>query len=1034
MNDTDTSLVLNIPLFNDMPKEVIDRLIPLFVEETYQFGQSVVNEGDEANAFYIISSGKARVLTTTATGREIALQTLTTGDFFGEMGLLDGGIRSSTVRASSQLTVLCLSDQDFRQIIQESPEIYSRLIAESKLRKICNFLRQNTKLNQLSQSAFIALAEALYFNEFLAGHQIISEGDDAGPLFIIYQGRCRVYHIERGKENDIAYLRAGDYFGELSFIKGIKRTAHVKAVSDCTLLSINYQTLSLLTKKIPELNQFFDKQSQLYYTQSMVFRQPLDFTPTILSKTARQIAPATNDPITKDRLQEDGLPALKATRHRILFPDWRRKLFIKQIDEADCGAAALGMVCRYFGSHVSLAEIRRLSHTTVEGTSMQDLCLAGKQIGLTPQALKIDRNVPEKLTAPAIIHWQNNHWIVLLKCKKGNYKIADPATKISWIKEDKLKENWSGYAISFAPPTMGIASAPVNNRLFSWIGILIKPFRLTLILTILLTTIISGLQLSFPILTQYIVDNVMMLNNPKYLNLLVSSLGIVLIITLFITILQRYTLSYVSARLDGVIMEFLMKKMMSLPMRYFFIRSAEDIQRRLEGASEIRHFLVHSAISGISAGIQIIVYLCLMAYLNLRMTQIYLILVPIYVGLMYFSARSLKPAFDDIAETDTRYNELQNEVVKGIQTVKAAGAEKSFRHLIMQDFIRLARHKSKSYFNVYCYDGTVQALGFLSTILFLWIGAQLVMQQRMTIGEFIAFQMITAMSYNPLINILNMWEDLQYNSVLFNRINDVIESPSEDAGFIDPKNVVTTLQGKVELRNVNVAYNDSVNNLVLQNINLTLNPGQIIGLVGNNNSGKSTLAKCLATLLEPMSGKIYYDGLDKSTLELTTLRRFIGLVIKNDHLFTHLTIIENIAFGDPNPHMDQVIKAAKIAAVHDKIMELSQGYQTRMMEAQSLISSNFNQQVAIARAIYRDPSILILDDAFHDLDRDQEQFIIRNLCNYSENRVLIMITTRLRAIEHTDITYVMDHGQIIESGTHLELLAKKGLYFNLWHS
>ena len=1040
MDESDKALLKNITILRLLPVETQAKLLNKFTKKTYEFGDIIVREGDPAEVFYLLTSGKVRVLTTTDDGSEIPINTLQAGDCFGEMGLLSTGKRTKTVRASGDVMAMCLSGDDFNEIIAQNSDVREYINILVKYRNLESFLREFTSLGKIPSNILQSILRHLDLIKFNAGDIVIKEGSEPGPMYIIEKGRCRVIRSEEGDGNKVAYLRQGEFFGELSLFKNSRRVATVEAVTDCTLLALSPEAFKNILQKDPLLHGLVERRIAHYSSGRESNRVPLDFTHS--AETAQEtMSSYTNN---GDIFQNTSYPTLlrsdltspafstrskkqkgKTTKRPHRFP------FIRQIDESDCGAAALAMISHYFGRKVTLAYIRELSSTSVDGTTLKDLSRGSVEMGFNARAVKLSKRNLDTIPKPAIIHWQGNHWVVLIKQKNDSLQIADPANDIFWIDREGFEKNWSGYAIVF-DEVNGNVFVPESQGFMQWILPHLKLFTRPISKTLLISLTICGLQLLFPILTQIIVDHVIVVKNPENLTIFITSLGAVLVATLLLTILQQYSLSYLALRLDKVISNIVINKLLTLPILYFNKRSPDDVQRRLEGAREIKHFVVYRVISGIIAFFQLLAIVCLMAFYNAKMTLIFFILIPIYLGLMFFSAKVLKPAFDDLQMTESIYRMLQKDIVKGIQAVKAAGVEVEFKKKILNEYSRLAQTQSQSNFNIFCYEGTIQVLGLLATIIFIWVGVQLILLGKLTMGQFIAFQMLIAMSYLPILALLNTWQELQRSSVLLDHLNDIVISPPEQSHGQELR-FVTTLQGRVEFRNVNFSYGGLGSTAAISEINLTAIPGHLIAIVGRSGAGKSSLVKCMAGLLKPTSGEVLYDDISSSTLDLSSLRRFVGLVTQDEYLFSG-TMIENIALGDPNPDISRVVQAAKAANAHKYILELPNEYETIINDAQLHLSPGQKQSIAIARMIYRDPPILILDEAMSTMDLESEGIILSNLEKLRFGRLLVMVTHRLETIIHADTILVMEKGFVVERGIHEDLLARRGLYYQLFTS
>ncbi len=852
-------------------------------------------------------------------------------------------------------------------------------------------------------------------------------------MYFIEHGQVKIYRTRNEKRKHLAFLRPGDYFGELSLVMKAERRATAEACSDCRLLALDPIPMERLLAQWPELRRIVDKRIARY-DDSAEAPMPLDFVDTAAGRQAgserkMETITATRAPLPQESAEpptETDQRRLRNARKRRL----RRFELVPQIDEADCGAAALAMVCRYFGKPVSLSYLRELSNTAITGTGLNDICRAATEIGLIAQAVKKPPNRLDELGLPAILHWDSNHWVVLLEVSGDRARIADPASRVSWMPLSQVAEHWTGYAAVFAY-TDAFERTPERHGIGVWLLPLVRPLASSVAGIVLLTLAICGTQLVIPWLTQVTVDKVIFPRDIDKLNLIVIGLGLALIGTLLLTLLQRYILGHAAARLDGNIMSYIMNKLLSLPMAYFQSRRPSDLQRRLESVRAARHFLVHNSGTGLLSVVQIVAFFFMMAFFSPELTLLFFaIMAPIYIGLMYFSGKVLRPAFQDLDVSEARFQHLQSEIVKGIEIVKASGSEERYHQRTLDDFRQLLRLQSASKFNIFCYEGTLQAVWFMSIILFIWVGARLVIHDQLTIGTFIGFQMLMGMIHGPIFAIVNLWEDLQSSAGFFNTLTDIIEATPEqqDEPTLQP---VPSLAGKISVRNLSFQYGGVESPEILRDVSFTAMPSQKIAVVGRSGSGKTTLMKCLAALIEPSRGDIAYDDVDAASVRHTDLRRHVGLVL-NDNFFFSGTVSQNIAFGDPVPNLERITWAARAAAAHDFILQLPEGYETDLGEDRGLVLSNGQRQsLAIARALYRDPAILILDEATNALDIETERLIYDKLGEVFAKRTIFLVTHRLHLIADADLILVLDRGRLLEQGTHHELLARRGLYYHL---
>ena len=1023
----------HLPMLEFMPPDLRRLVSDSFIPVSFPFGSVIVREGEEADALFVLASGRARAVKQSENGDEVPLGVLQQGDTFGELGLLEDTTRSATVRASGDVEALRLDRSIVRALLRTYPDIRESFDLHIRRRNLENFFRLYSAFANLPPDALTLLLRELRTMEVLKGKAVIRQGQPPGPLYIVEEGRLRAYKKAGRRRDDVGFFRKGDFFGEISTFKHVKREATVEAVTDSRLLALERKTFDKLLKKAPEFRAQIEQHIAQYdYKQHA--HVPLDFAEEILPAELglhEAVAPDHVEELEPVAADEEIDEAESIADQQFRRPRRRIRRFphVYQLDEMDCGAACLAMVTRHFGRPVSIAHIRQAVGTSVEGTSLLGITHGAQLLGLASRSVKASKSRVDEMPLPAVVHWEANHWVVLYDTSSKQVKIADPARGLRRVGREEFEDKWSGYAALLAY-TPELEKTPVQSSRMRWVWQFFRPYRWTFLRAALLALLAAGLAMTIPIFTQLIIDRVVADRDFGLLNVVVFSMLGVLLLLAAANIGQRYIMSRAAVAIDGSTLDFITGKLLALPMSYFHTRRTGDISRRLTGFRQAREYLVQMGVTSLTAATQLIAGLTLMFIYSWSLAVVFLAVTPGYAGLMRFSRRRIRPMFDSLEEAFGRYHSQQIDAIKGIETVKSMGAESVLRQRLLDQFARVSHRLFRADFLIMTYEGLIQLVAFVAVALFLWVGAYHVLNGTITVGELIAFNSLVLLASAPLQDILSMWDQFQVASVLLNRLNDIFEQEPEQGADHARLRRVKTLQGGVRFRDVSFWYPGPQPAPIIEEINLDVPPGTTVAIVGRSGSGKSTLVKCLAGLIEPTRGSITYDGVNLATLEYRELRRKIGFVLQEPYLFDD-TIARNIAFGEDRPNMERVERAARIANAHDFIDRFPLGYETRIGETGVLVSGGQRQRIAIARALYHQPPVLIFDEATSSLDTESERAVQENMDELLHERTSFVIAHRLSTIRNADMIVVLEKGKLVEQGTHDDLMEKRGLYYYL---
>ncbi len=708
---------------------------------------------------------------------------------------------------------------------------------------------------------------------------------------------------------------------------------------------------------------------------------------------------------------------------------WQRYPFIAQQSSSDCGAACLAMISQYWGKKLTLHSLRNMAGVGRAGASLKGLSKAAETLGFQASPVRASLSRLAQRHDPWIAHWEGNHYIVVYQCRGDRVLVADPAVGKRKLSRQEFIAGWSGYALLLEPTAQLAATADEKISLNRYWGLL-WPYRSIIGQIILASLLFQIFGLISPLFTQIILDRVV--TSKSLVTLHVFAIGIILfgLWSIGLSATRQYLLDYFANRLDLTFISGFINHTLSLPLKFFELRQVGDIITRVQETQKIQTFLTRQAVLTWLDAVMAFVYIGLMLYYNWQLTILVLALIPPIVILTVVASPVLRQLSRDIFKEDAAQNSLVVEMMSGVATIKVAASEQEVRWRWEEGLTNMlnVRFKAQNMGNfLQSVGGLINTIG--STAL-LWYGATLVIQDQLTIGQFVAFNMLIGKVIEPILRVVKLWDEFQEILVSVERLDDVFSSQPEENPQ-KPLMVLPRLRGEVTLEKVSFRYGeDEETPYTLQNISFRVGAGQTIAIVGRSGSGKSTLVKLLQDLYHPTVGRICIDGHDIRHVSPHSLRSQLGVVPQECFLFSG-TILENITLYRPEFSLEQVVEVAKLAEAHPFIQSLPLGYNTKVGERGSNLSGGQRQRIAIARALLGDPRIIILDEATSSLDTESERRFQQNLARISRDRTTFIIAHRLSTVRNADSILVLDKGILVEQGTHEELMARQGIYYHL---
>jgi len=706
---------------------------------------------------------------------------------------------------------------------------------------------------------------------------------------------------------------------------------------------------------------------------------------------------------------------------------------IKQRDITDCGAACLASISSHYKLELPISRIRQIAGTDKKGTNVYGMVQAAEKLGFTAKGVKGNKESLSQIPLPAVAHVvvkeQLHHYIVITKIKGENITVMDPAFgEYKKMTITEFEKEWTGVLVLMVPKEeefkTGNQKTSVGKRFWE----LVKPHKTILTQALFGAVVYTLIGLTTSIYIQKITDYVLVDGNKNLLNLLSVVMIVLLVIQIFIGATKSIYTIRTGQKIDTQLILGYYKHLLNLPQQFFDTMRVGEIISRINDAVKIRAFINDVAINIFVNVLIVCLSFAIMFAYYWKLALIMLLVIPVYLGIYFLVNRLNKKRERKVMESSAELENQLVESVTAVRTIKQFGLEEFSNLKTETCFVGLLESVYKSGMNSIFSANSSEFASRLFTIILLWSGSYFVIDQSITPGELLSFYALIGYFTGPIAQLIGANKSVQNALIAADRLFEIIDLEIEETQ--NKVELTTDLIGDIQLKALDFTYGTRTE--VFSSLNLTFNKGKITAIIGESGSGKTTITALLQKLYPLNSGNIFIGDYNLEHISNKSLRHQIGVVPQKLDLFAG-NVVENIAVGEFEPDMKKVIDICTQLGILEFIEQLPQGFNTYLGENGASLSGGQKQRLAIARALYKDPAIIIMDEATSSLDSVSEEFVQNTIHKLRDKgKTILLIAHRLSTVINADKIIVLEKGELIEEGTHYNLYESEGKYFNMW--